>query len=189
MKVNWNQPSILKPLIYECGWCKKEVTSVNGYFATITNSHGQLHIRICNCGLPTFFDTEGRQTPGKLLGRKIEKLPPNIKEIYTEIQKASSSGSYTLVILGCRKLLMHIAVKQGASEGLKFIEYVKWFEDKGHAPPKATKWISKIKDKGNEANHEVKLYKEEDAAEILKLCEMLLTFLYEYGDEEESTAA
>lgn len=190
MQIDWLNISKINPCIYECGWCHRHVNTTRGWQGVTRDAFGQINqvfiLVVCNCEYPTFLDlSQGIQLPGPLLGDKISKLPANIDALYSEIQRASSVNAYTLVILGCRKLLMHIAVELGAKENLKFIEYVKWFEDNHYAPPKATKWIAKIKDKGNEANHELTLYTQKDAEEILKLCQMLMKFNYEYSESEE----
>jgi hypothetical protein len=38
-------------------------------------------------------------------------------------------------VLLCRKMLMNVAVHEGAAEGLKFIEYVTYLSDHGYVPP------------------------------------------------------
>jgi hypothetical protein len=71
----------------------------------------------------------------------------------------------------------------GAKEGLKFSQYVKYLADEGHIPPKATKWVDYIRNKGNDANHEIEIMAREDAERLIKFSEMLLRIMYEYPAE------
>lgn len=75
---------------------------------------------------------------------------------------------------------MNLAVAQGAKEGLKFIEYVKFLSDNGYIPPNGKHWVDHIRQKGNEATHEIALMNEADAKNILVFTEMLLKFIYEF---------
>ncbi len=97
-------------------------------------------------------------------------------------------GAYSLVVLGGRKLLMHIAVSLGAEENLKFVEYVKYLEKQHYTPPKSKTWVKEIRDMGNESNHELILGTEEAATKIIKFLDLLMTFNYEYADEEPSNS-
>lgn len=75
---------------------------------------------------------------------------------------------------------MNIAVSQGATEGLRFIEYVTYLADKGFVPPNGKHWVDHIRKKGNEATHEIALMTEADAKELISFIEMLLRFIYEF---------
>jgi Domain of unknown function (DUF4145) len=75
---------------------------------------------------------------------------------------------------------MNIAVAQGASEGLRFIEYVEYLANAGYVPPNGKPWVDHIRKKGNEATHEIALMQQADARELLGFLEMLLKFVYEF---------
>lgn len=75
---------------------------------------------------------------------------------------------------------MNISVSLGASEGLKFIEYITYLSDKGYVPPNGKHWVDHIRKKGNEATHEIALMTEADARELLQFIEMLLRFIFEF---------
>ncbi len=90
-----------------------------------------------------------------------------------------SVGAHTGCVMVCRKILMHIAVEEGDSEGRKFIEYVEYLDDKGLLPYGAKPWAERIKDLGNEANHEIPERTEADALLLLTLLEQILENLYE----------
>lgn len=77
-------------------------------------------------------------------------------------------------------MLMNIAVAQGATGGLKFIEYVNFLSDKGYVPPHGRHWVDHIRKRGNEATHEIAVMCEQDARELVTFVEMLLRFIYEF---------
>ncbi len=75
---------------------------------------------------------------------------------------------------------MNIAVEQGASDGLRFIEYVEYLANNGFIPPNGRTWVDHIRRKGNEATHEIALMTQADAEELVAFVEMLLKFVYEF---------
>ena len=75
---------------------------------------------------------------------------------------------------------MHIAVSQGAGDGLSFAKYVDYLDDKHFTPPNSKDWVDHIRKKGNEANHEIVVMGKSDAEELLEFIHMILTFIYEY---------
>lgn len=163
----------LIPKTYKCGFCDTKITSINGYFVDNNNV-----IYICPCNKPTYFEY-GEQTPTPLLGNYVANLPSDISDLYYEIRKCTTIKAYTGIVLLCRKLLMNIAVKEGADEGKKFVEYVKYLLDNFinyHNKP----WIDHIRKKGNEATHEIPSVDKETALELIDLSEMVLKIIYEF---------
>ena len=75
---------------------------------------------------------------------------------------------------------MNIAVQKEASENLTFIEYVEYLSSKGYVPPDGKDWVDHIRQKGNEATHEIKLIEKKDAEDLVVFSEMLLKFIYEF---------
>ena len=78
-------------------------------------------------------------------------------QLYEEARNNMKVMSFTSVGLCCRKLLMHIAVNCGAEENLKFIDYINYLDKNNYIPKNAKMWVDIIRDKGNEANHEIML--------------------------------
>ncbi len=185
-KSNWPSQTITQRE-FTCGYssCGKEVGSNIGWLYN-NHSSGQPegYIYICPmCHNPTFFDdsiSPSMQTPGVSFGRVVNHLPKDIDELYAEIRKATSAQAYTSAVLSCRKILMHIAVEKGAEENKAFAHYVKYLADNHYAPPGSEAWVTKIKDSGNEANHEIKIMTKDEAEELINFLEMLLTFIYEF---------
>ena len=56
----------------------------------------------------------------------------------------------------------------------------------GFVPPNGRIWIDHIRNKGNEANHEIKLMVKQDAEELILFSEMLLKFIYEFPNKVPS---
>ncbi len=79
-----------------------------------------------------------------------------------------------------RKLLMHIAVAQGAESGGSFQQYVSHLSDRGFVPPNGKHWVDHIRSKGNEANHELLHTERTEAERLLVFAAMLLRFIYEF---------
>jgi uncharacterized GH25 family protein len=84
---------------------------------------------------------------------------------------------------------MNVAVQQGAEENQSFQAYVGYLDTKGFVPPGGKKWVDAIRQKGNEANHEIRLMGEKDARNIVRFSEMLLRFIYEMPNLYESEQA
>jgi hypothetical protein len=146
---------------------------------------------ICpNCDLPTLF-YDGEQIPGVAPGDPVAHLPETVDVLYEEARKCIAANAPTAAVLACRKLLMNIAVEQGAPEGQSFLHYVNYLAEKGYVPPNGRGWVDHIRKKGNEANHEIALMKSDDAHELVLFAEMLLKFIYEFPNRvpKEAPAA
>ena len=84
---------------------------------------------------------------------------------------------------------MNVAVRQGAPENQSFMSYVTYLDEKGYVPPNGKKWVDAIRQKGNEANHEIRLMGEKDARNIIRFSEMLLRFIFEMPNIYEDDKA
>lgn len=82
---------------------------------------------------------------------------------------------------------MHIAVEQGAQEGLNFVSYVDYLVSKNFTPPNSKPWVDKIRSKGNEANHEIKIMTNADANEVIVFIGMIMQFIYSFPAEANLT--
>lgn len=181
-KSYWLNILELESRTFICGHrdCGREVGSDKGW--CFQSGEGEVcgYIYICPiCQRPTFFGSSS-QVPGNVIGRKIESLPKEIEQLYEEIRRSTAQEAYTAAILACRKLLMHIAVEKGAKENLKFVDYVNYLADNHYAPPNSQPWVDRIRQKSNEANHEIKIMDKNDALEVINFLEMLLKFIYEF---------
>lgn len=174
---SWSNIETLSPMRFKCGHCGALVGSKEGYH---TSSIPLWKIFICpNCNKPTSF-IDNKQLPAYPLGNQVSNVPSEIGSLYNEARTCTGASAYTAAVLACRKLLMNIAVKQGANQGKKFIEYVEYLSAKGYVPPNGKAWVDHIRKKGNEATHEIALMTKEDALDLITFIEMLLKFIYEF---------
>lgn len=185
MEIRWDHINKLVSKSYLCGHCGESLASENGWRGKYNHPNYDFYgyIYICHkCFAPTFFDKEGKQTPGEIFGKSIIDIKDkDVLGLYNEARKCVSSLSYTAAVLCCRKLLMHIAVAKGAKKNKSFIEYVEFLARKHYIPPGAKEdWVDHIRAKGNDANHEIILMKKEEAEILITFCGMLLQMIYEF---------
>jgi hypothetical protein len=174
----WQNASFInKGKSYKCHYCNFDTASTFGY----QNVCCENVICICpECGKPTYFEPEGNQHPGVAYGDKIKHIDnKEVELLYEEARNCMVNQGFTATVLCCRKLLMNIAVANGAREGLKFFEYVNYLEEKRLIPPNCKKWVDSIRTKGNEATHEIAIMNEKEAKLILNFTGMLLKLVYE----------
>ncbi len=173
--MSWQKAGPIKPRQYTCGHCGCMVGSKTGYYGS-----GCGVISICpRCEMPTHF-TELRQVPDVPYGKQVDSLPEEIGKLYDETRRCVGARSYTAAVLSCRKLLMHIAVAQGAPERESFLAYVEYLHANGYLPPQGDAWVDQIRQKGNEANHEIVLMSRDDAEGLIDFLQMLMVFIYEF---------
>lgn len=172
----WRHIEDLGHITYTCGYCGGVTAIKYGYYL----DGGLGSIYICGgCNRPTFREDQYKQTPAPILGNEVTHLPEAIDSLYQEARHCTQVESYTACVLVCRKLLMHIAVEKEADENLKFIQYVNYLVDEHYAPPGSKGWVDHIRDKGNEANHEIVLMSKDEAFRLLSFVELLLKYVYE----------
>ncbi len=172
----WSNARSQRSMDYTCGYCGKEVASAKG---SNTDGDPKGHLYVCpRCNKPTLF-YQDEQVPGELPGKPIANLPREIADLYREAQRCISVGSYTACILVCRKLLMHISHDNGAKEGMGFYQYVNHLYEKHYIPFNGKEWVDYIREKSNEANHEIVIASKDDAIGLLGLTEMLLQIVYD----------
>ena len=169
-----------------CGYCTCHVSSERGY--EIRGTHdGQSSqaggIYICpNCGGPTFFSPQRDVLPSPMFGNTIGHLPTDIEATYEEARRCTGQNCHTAAVLLCRKILMNIAVSQEAKKGLKFIQYVEFLSENHFIPPNGKQWVEYIREKGNEATHEISVMTPDDSEKTLIFTSMLLKFVYEFSE-------
>jgi hypothetical protein len=172
----WRNTESIGSNEFTCGWCGNVVASITGY----RQERGIAKIYICpHCARPTLIDA-GLQSPGVSPGSDVGHLPHDVETLYREARDCCAASCYTASVLLCRKLLMNIAVEQGANPGESFIRYVEHLSSSGYVPPNGKGWVDHIRKKGNEATHEIHLMSKDDAGELLAFSEMLLKFIYEF---------
>lgn len=196
MRYIWQDIRTLPSRPYTCGYCSKQLTSEKGYLGRVStdgmiDTGDLVFIYVCHfCDQPTFFNQRGRQTPGPKYGNNVLGLSDDrIAKLYDEARDCIGIQAPTAAILSCRKLLMHVAVEKGAKPNLSFIEYVEHLSNQGYIPPDSKEWVDEIREKGNEANHEIVIMTNEDAKDLLQLTEMLLKIIYQFPSEIQKKRA
>jgi hypothetical protein len=97
-------------------------------------------------------------------------------------------AAYTAAVMCCKKLLMNMAVTEGAKEGVtkgakegkSFVQYLDYLEHQGFIPAKGKEWVEYVRLKGNEANHEISVMERKDAEQFITFLETLLRANYEF---------
>jgi hypothetical protein len=178
----WSNLNSITSKEYTCGYCGSFVGSSHGY---IEQDYRSNYIVICtNCAKPTFFDHNGNQFPGPLIGREIKHLPSDIETIYKEMRENLKNSAFTSTISLGRKLIMHLAVNVAeAPEGETFVKYVEYLKTSGYIPPNGINALDYMRKLGNEKNHELKVGTKDEAEKVIKFIEMLLIFMYEIPSE------
>lgn len=177
MANTWQSNTEVPAASYFCGYCGNGIASAVGFPHLTDNLRV---IRICPfCDKPTYFHHEER-TPAPVPGKPVEHLPEKIETLFNEARRCAGQGCFTAAVLVYRKMLMNIGVAEGAKENLSFIKYVEYLADKGFVPPNGKAWVDHIREKGNEANHEIVLMSAEDTETLTAFVEMLLRFIYEF---------
>ena len=176
----WYQAHEVSGASYSCGYCGTLTSPSRGYSTTDHGNSPMGKIYICaNCRKPTYFYGD-IQTPGPLVGNPVKHLPKNVEHLYEEARACITVGAYTSAVLACRKILMNVAVQEGAEGDKSFQYYVDYLESNNYLPPKGKTWVDKIRQKGNEATHEINPMSLEDAKQIIGFTELLLRFIYEF---------
>lgn len=138
--MDWRNIETIYSRSYVCGYCSNRVGSDKGYYTNNEAPIG-LSVHVCpHCSFPSVF-MGGKQYPGVLPGSLVFHLPADIESLYNEARSAFAAGAFTAAVLACRKLLMNIAVAQGASTGLTFIAYVEHLSATGYIPPNGKAWV------------------------------------------------
>jgi len=83
---------------YVCGYCNSDVDSDRGYHAYALNQDAVVaNIYICHrCSRPTFFSSDGEQTPGSTFGGPVSHIPrPEVEALYGEARDCMKVSAYT----------------------------------------------------------------------------------------------
>jgi len=180
MDINWQGVNSIGSHDFQCGYCGNVIATEKGYYANANLDGRAAKIYICpHCAKPSFFHGDN-QFPEVTPGNEVRHVPDEVYELYKEARNCVAASAYTASVLICRKLLMNLAVSQGADKNLKFIEYVEYLANNGYVPPNGKGWVDHIRKKGNEATHEIVVMLHNDATDLISFSEMLLKFIFEF---------
>src|SRR5260370_1752115 len=196
---NWVELKSMQSHSWTCGHCGLGVGGNQGYYRNdgikpnpqqnaLPGSQLPWHlisasvprILICpQCASPTYFEG-GKRVPGVSFGAEVGHLTGEVGGLYNEARNCMVVSAFTAAALATRKLLMNVAVTQGAPKNDTFQNYVQFLADKGYVPPNAKGWVDHIRNKGNEATHEIPAISESDAKDILTFMEMILRLIFDF---------
>jgi hypothetical protein len=100
-------------------------------------------------------------------------------DLYDEARRAAGASAFTAAVMACRKILMNVAVSEGADEGLSFAEYVNYLEVQQFFSPKMRSFVDGIRRLGNEANHQIAPKTDQDAIAAIEFVGAVLRHNYE----------
>jgi hypothetical protein len=166
--MQWLNVENIEVAKFTCAYCRSLVASDRGYTANgdVNNTHA--YIRICpSCQYPTFFTLRGFQHPTAAFGKPVSHLPSQeIEALYDEARNCMRVAAYIAAVMCCKKILMNMAMTEGAKEGVT----------KG---PKEG-WVEYVRLKGKEASHEISVMERKDAEQFITFTETLLRATYEF---------
>ena len=181
----WRNEESLISLSFICWNCNNQVASDRGY--KTHNDNLRKKIYLCpHCHAPNVYDSNGKAILSFLPGKEIKKLPENIKNIYDEVRKCMQSNSFTGAVMLMRKIIMNIAVHEGAEKNKSFAEYIDYLCDNGIVHKKSKKKADSVRKLGNDANHEIENRTQEEAQNCFEFIELLLMANYEFADDSGS---
>jgi hypothetical protein len=192
---NWKLGQLPISTRYSCAWCGHTVSSQHGvkasdfYTQVIDDDLQRIAINaviaICpDCSRPTFIEDDVRgyfsqQLPNAPLGSAVQHLPSEIAALYEEARHCTTVEAYTSAVLLARKILLHVAVKEGASANINFQQAVNYLDEHHFIPRNGKGWVDRIRKLGNEANHEIVVMTRDQAEETLTFTGWLLTLTYQ----------
>jgi hypothetical protein len=132
--------------------------------------------------MPTFF-VKDKRIPQQLAGNAVKHLPKEIEDVYNEARECFTVNAFTGSVMLCRKLLMNIAVHKGAVPNQTFATYVDYLCDKGFVSGDNKIWADLVRNKGNDANHEITKMNSMDAEELIEFLELVLKSVYEFPEK------
>jgi len=130
-------------------------------------------------------DFEGTVYPSTRPLRTPLGVPPVDATIWEEARSCLGVGANAAAVMLCRKLLFHIAVGHGLpakkANGYApgYMEAVEHLETEGLITKKMRPWVDRIKDVGNDANHELTPIPADVARDVATFTEQLLVLAYE----------
>ena len=190
-KLQWAGVQNIPQMSYTCGHCGSLVSNNHGYLATVLYetpagsgrnnlSSAGAYIHLCHiCEGPTYFAFDGNQYPVGTAGRSFRHVPPDLVDVYAQAQKCFKAECYAASVMMARRLLMVLAWRLQAADGLSFQKYVDYFVECGAISPAMKGWVDKIRQIGNATNHEIPDTTQEDAQNALRFVELIFDNVFE----------
>jgi hypothetical protein len=153
----------------------------------VTNSQREAWLRCIQCRLAVALN-QGIPSPAQKPLRVPAGLPDDESALWGEIRECLGVGAYTASVMLCRKLLMHVAVTHGLpakdskDRAPNFVQCVDHLAAEGVITKRMQPWIDRIREIGNEANHEIAPVDKDAAIDVATFTQKLLELAYEMDD-------
>lgn len=150
-------------------------------------------LRCVNCEAP-LTSLNGALRPAAKPLSIPRGLPAVEATAWNEARECLAAGAYTAAVMMCRKLLLHVAVthklpeKDSRGRAPSFFEAIEYLEATGIITKRMRPWVDRIKDVGNDANHEISPVTRESALDVATFTEQLLRLAYEMSAIMDATA-
>ncbi len=112
-------------------------------------------------------------------------LPAADAAIWEEARSCLGVGATVAAVMLCRKILFHVAVENGLpaknekDRAPSYAQAVRHLQDAGLVTKRMLPWVDRIKDVGNDANHEVTPISVDQALDVAAFTEQILVLAYE----------
>jgi hypothetical protein len=179
MRMNFSASDTESWVEAPCWQCKGQQLAV-----LVHQDEDNLWMRCVACGAP-MVSYNGRFLPGPQPMTMPQGLPPEEMRLWEEVRSCLGVGAYTASVMLCRKLLLHVAVSDGLppkdkqNRAPNYAQAVKHLESTGVITTRMRPWIDRIRDVGNEANHEIPSIVEATALDVASFTHQLLRLAYE----------
>jgi hypothetical protein len=185
-QINQRGP-MLESYEYVCGGCRKNAHGrvvAKAPYEGDNNIKGEIFWCLCPCGQPTVVSFQVaptvniQQHPIAKLYFADAKWPSDLAQLFNEAASALSAGANTAAAMVCRKILMAVACKEGDTDGKGFAEYVDFIVTNVVPIATAKAAIDRIRQIGNEANHNITFVSEPDARRAIEIARYVLNAAY-----------
>jgi hypothetical protein len=141
-------------------------------------------MRCMNCRQPVTA-YRGYVNGAPLPLREPMGLPDVEASAWWEARACLSVGAYTASVMMCRKILLHVAVTHGLQpidangRSPAFVQAIDHLEKEGLVTKIMRPWVERIKQVGNQANHELAAIGAADAFDVSTFTLQLLVLTFE----------
>ncbi|WP_166375970.1 DUF4145 domain-containing protein [Aeromicrobium phragmitis] len=171
---------------YTCPHCHaKRMVRIAHSFHTSASNVGRTQWLRCPACAKGAVVQDGKLYPERKPLRQPQGLPDADARIWDEVRTCLGAGANTASVMLCRKLLFHVAVEHGLpaknekNRAPTFKEAVDHLRSEGIVTTHMLEWVDRIKDVGNDANHEVTPIDAKVAEDVATFTEQLLVLAYE----------
>lgn len=161
----------------------------NGQMAVVASDRARstfwLRCVTCNLG---YVRNNGTLSPAPIPLSIPQGLPNLEQGVWKEVRQCLGVNAATAAVMLCRKILLHIAIEHGLESKTtddrspSYYSAVVFLQQANLITPKMRPWVDRIKDVGNEANHELPQITLEVAMDVARFTEQLLKLTYEMDE-------